>query len=76
MNECKRKFSRSKLMAWVLIFLAFFLSLYSLKKEIEGAAISFWSVTVPVAVALYANKQYQDRKIIEIEKKNNQNREE
>ena len=69
MNEYRRKFSRSKLLAWVLILLAFFLSMYSLKKGFEGAAIAIWTTTVPSACALYANKQYQDRKLKEMEEK-------
>ena len=66
----KYRYSKSKIMSWALIVLAFFLTCVAIVSKMETAAIAFWSATVPSAVALYANKQYQDRKIIEAEHEN------
>ena len=67
MNE-QRRYSRAKIMSWVLIVMAFFLSLYSTNKGVDGSI--YWVVTVPSACGLYAGKQYQNRKLREIEEKN------
>ena len=62
--------SGSKKFAWTVLFLATMLSGTALYLKQEGAAMAFWSTGVPSAVALYANKQHQDRKKLEIEKSN------
>lgn len=64
------KYSRSKKLAWAILSISTILSTYAIYSNLEGAAIAFWSVGVPAAAGLYANKQYQDRKFKEIENKN------
>ena len=61
------RYSKSKLFAWFLSITAFLLTGYGYNKGIEGSS-NIWISTVPFAVLLYANKQYQDRKKLEIEK--------
>lgn len=60
--------NRSKLLTWVIVGITTLLSGYAIYSKLEGAAVAFWSTGIPSAIALYANKQYQDRKWGELNK--------
>jgi len=60
-------YSKSKRFAWFLGVATVLLTFYGFYKNIEGAAVVFAS-GIGSAVALYSNKQYQNRKILEIQK--------
>lgn len=57
---------RSKRLVWTIVGMTFALTAYALFRELEGAAMALWSAGIPAATALYANKQFQDRKWGEI----------
>ena len=61
------KYSKSKKLAWVLVIITTLLTAYSIYKSMEGIGVAIWSTGIPSAVGLYANKQYQLRKIKELE---------
>lgn len=65
-----RKMSGSKKMAWLLLAITTLLTTYSIYSSMEGIGVAIWSLGIPSAVGLYANKQYQLRKEHEIESKN------
>lgn len=62
----KYKYSRSKKFAWTILGIGSLLTGISLSLRMEGAAVAIWSTAVTSAVAMYANKQYQERKKIEV----------
>ena len=41
-------------------------SCYAVYQGLEGAAVAFYSTGIPAAIALYANRQYQNRKYEEL----------
>lgn len=65
-----RKMSGSKKMAWLLLAITTLLTTYSIYSSMEGIGVAIWSLGIPSAVGLYANKQYQLRKEYEIESNN------
>ena len=65
-----KKMSGSKKMAWLLIAITTLLTTYSIYSSMEGIGVAIWSLGIPSAVGLYANKQYQLRKEYEIESNN------
>lgn len=67
MNTEKRRYSRSKKMAWVIVGLGFILSMTALFKGFGAEASALWLASMAGSTPLYAGKQYQDRKILEIE---------
>lgn len=62
----KRK-NQSKKIAKILLGATIALTFYSIFKGTETLGASIWATGIPSAVALYMNKQYQDRKYKEIE---------
>jgi hypothetical protein len=64
------KYSRSKKFAWTLLAITSILTALAIVYELEGVAVGVWASGIPSAAALYSNKQYQDRKKLEIEKGN------
>lgn len=65
-----KKMSGSKKMAWLLLAITTLLTTYSIYSSMEGIGVAIWSLGIPSAVGLYANKQYQLRKEYEIESNN------
>jgi len=65
-----KKMSGSKKMAWLLFAITTLLTTYSIYSSMEGIGVAIWSLGIPSAVGLYANKQYQLRKEYEIESNN------
>ncbi|NLK09658.1 MAG: hypothetical protein GX317_01665 [Staphylococcus equorum] len=61
------RISNSKKMAWLLVIITTLLTAFAIHKKLEGVGIAIWSTGIPSAVGLYANKQYQLRKIKELE---------
>lgn len=59
--------NQSKKIAKVILGATILLVGFSIYMKLEGAATGIWATGVPSAVALYMNKQYQDRKWGEIE---------
>jgi hypothetical protein len=62
-------YSKSKRFAWALLAIATMLSVLAMFLKMEGAAVAFWSTSIPSAVLLYSNKQYQERKKMELQNK-------
>lgn len=58
----------SRKLAWVITALATILTGYAIHEGLEGIGVAIWTTGIPAAVGLYANKQYQERKVKEIEK--------
>jgi len=54
-------------MAWLLVIITTLLTTFAIHKGLEGIGVAVWSTGIPSAVGLYANKQYQLRKIKELE---------
>ena len=64
---------RSKKLAWVATFLASGLSALAMFKGMPGPAAAIPSTVIPAAFALYASKQYNDRKHAELNNNNDGN---
>jgi len=62
--------SNSKKLAYLLVGVTSILTSFAIYKSLEGIGTAIWSTGIPSAIALYANKQFQDRKWGEINKDN------
>ena len=65
------KYSRSKIMAWVILLMSGILTALSIVKGMEGPASAIFLAGVPSATALYLGKNYNDRKWSEFNNKSN-----
>lgn len=61
----------SRKLAWYIAFATTALVTLSILEGMEGAASAIFTAGIGSAAALYSNKQYQERKRLEIEKGNN-----
>lgn len=57
----------SRKLALLIVVFAFILTSYAIHEKMEGVAIAIGTAWVGGGVALYTNKQYQERKRAEIE---------
>lgn len=60
----------SRRYAWAILILSFVLSMYALYKGQPMVSIAVWPAALATGGAVYANKQYQERKTLEL--KNNE----
>ena len=65
------KYSRSKIMAWVILLMSGILTALSIVKGMEGPASAIFLAGVPSATTLYLGKNYNDRKWSEFSNKTN-----
>lgn len=65
------KYSRSKIMAWVILLMTGTLTALSIVKGMEGPASAIFLAGVPSAITLYLGKNYNDRKWSEFSNKSN-----